>query len=55
MSTKTTPPSEKKGSMDNSVPYSPGPREEFASTTQPSAGGLDKIDGSNPETGTGIC
>lgn len=54
---KGNAPQPKTGVNDNSISYSPGSKEYDSSikmhfNTQPSGGGLNKIDGKNPETGT---
>ena len=56
MATKTSGPTKNTGKSNNSRSYSPGPREAASATTQPSSGGLKKVDsGYNPEEGTNDC
>lgn len=55
MATKTSAPKGNSGRSNNSISYSVQPREAFKEPVQPSSGGLNKIDGKNPEEGTNDC
>lgn len=53
MATKTSAPSKKTTTSNNSQSYSPGPREARGTPTPYSTGGLNKVSGKDPDVGTG--